>query len=118
MYVCVCLCVCAEVIPSYISSLLRLGSVREGLRLDVSVSASDTVAFLRRVSVRICVEGIPSHTNSMLILLLGVLLSHRDAEGHVTHRWSSPVSNVPTTKILFTQTKAVHGSGNGSIQYR
>jgi hypothetical protein len=44
----------------------------------------------------------------------GVLLSHRDAEGHVTDRWSSPMSTVPTTKLLFTQTKAVHRSGNGS----
>jgi len=49
---------------------------------------------------------------------LGVLLRHKDAEGHVTHRWSSPMSTVPTTKLLFTQTKEVQGSGNESIQQR
>jgi hypothetical protein len=80
------LCVFAEGILSHISSLRRLGSVRDGLGLDVSVSASDIVEFLWRVSVCVCVEGIPFHTNSMLILHLGVLLSHRDAEGLVIYR--------------------------------
>jgi len=115
---CVCLCVCAEGIPSHINSSRRLGSVRDGIMLDVSVSASGTVEFLWRVSMCICVEGIFSQTNSMLILHFGVLLSHRDTKGHVTHTWSPLVSTVPTMKILFTQTKAVHGSGNGSTQYR
>jgi hypothetical protein len=67
----VCLCVCAEGIPSHISSLQRLGSVRDGVRLDISVSASDTVEFLRRVSVCICLQGIPSHINSMLFFSFG-----------------------------------------------
>jgi len=43
-----CVCVCAEGIPSHIRSLRRLGSVRDGLKLDVSVSAS------RKVCARLC----------------------------------------------------------------
>jgi len=78
-----CVRVCAEGIPSHISSLRRLGSVRDGLTLDVSVSASDTVEFLRRKSVL---------KEFLLILILcsfftWVFYSATDTEGTVTYRW-------------------------------
>jgi hypothetical protein len=53
---CVCRCVCVEGINSRTSSVQRFCTVRDGLRLSVSVSASNTSVFLGCVcvSVRLC----------------------------------------------------------------
>jgi hypothetical protein len=45
-------CVCAEGIPSHTSSVWRFFSFRNGLRLHVQVSVSDSVVFFRCVDTR------------------------------------------------------------------
>jgi hypothetical protein len=70
--------VCAEGIPSHTSSVRRGFSIRDGLRLHVSVSASDSSVPSSCVCVctHICAEGIVSHTKSVLILHCNVAFQY------------------------------------------